>query len=744
MEKNLYSLCIERLTRDQSINKYIYLLKSLIDVSDGPDNVSLSPATANYTVTEGNNLAAITCSATCYPACTYKWSRSKVIVSSTSTLVLSKIERRKDGSYICTARNPGSNGPDKVLMSPAYRSYTLTEGDNLVIKCSAMCSPACTYTWSGSGNPWTIPWVTLSYKATLNIGQIKRFEARSYMCTAQNSISSVPKHDGPDTVFINPSQTSYTMTEGLTMGVIYCYANCNPPCVYTWSRSGRTVRSNNTLNLGEVERGEAGSYVCTAKNPDGPSSLMLSPSTLRYIKNEGDTLGEITCSADCFPECNIRWQRTSGVSLNVVSYNAYMSIGKLDRSKRGSYRCEAINPDTRSKTTNTVTVDVRYGPDDVTLNVPHIHTVTEGDTVKNIYCSADCWPGCVFTWSNMTKKQQVSSSTVLEFRIAHRYDADSPDVVISQSTAFLNENAPLDLLCKATGVPAVYNYTGFLQRVNDIVVPNSHVGRPGLRDSISVNIPALRLQDTGVYTCYVHNGIIGHNKQLLQTVSRKVEVQASPRFLLDGTNFAGETSGNITIAIPFISIPEFTSYNVLRHDGQAVSTNGKCSLHIRNESVHPLFYGQRVKLTGNVLEIIIRDLSEKDFGKYKMQITNDINTANFSIDVKATSRPSQPTELNLTTLDNIVTFDWNKGFNGEKQTSIPEAMIGGTAGGGIDIPDEVDNPMYVSGDDVDIPKATTADIYATPDKKKPKQNEGAGDICAVVDKKKNSKNKEAG
>ncbi|WAR05317.1 NPHN-like protein [Mya arenaria] len=577
---------------------------------------------------------------------------------------------------------------------------------------------------------------------------------------------------------------------------------------------------------------------------DGPTSLMLNPSTLRYIKNEGDKLGRITCSADCFPECNILWRKTSGVSY-VVSNNAYLSIGKLDRTERD-------------------------GPDDVTLNVPNFHTVTEGNAVNNINCSADCWPRCVFTWSNLANKQLVSSSAVLNFRTARRDDAgdykclarnsayefsgeaekhftlNSPDVFISESSALLNENTPLDLLCKASGEPAVYNYTGFLQRVNGIVIPNSHVESLGVKESISVNIPSLQLQDTGLYTCFVHNGIIGINKQLIQTASQRVEVQASPQLLLEKTNFAGETSGNITVAVPFVSIPEYTTYSVLRHDGHPVLTNGKYSLHIRNESVYPLFYGKQVKLTGNVLEIIISDLSEKDFGIYNIQITNDINTAKISIDVKATSKPSQPTELNINTLDNIASLDWKKGFNGgheqtfvlqtslnlddswtnktvinesdskyikengrfqvqltnlvpgiysarllafniigdadpvefkdqfeikelneEKQTPIPGALIGGTAGGGIcvivlekkdterklenlshrtqpdddNIPDEVDNPMYVSGDDVDIPKATTTDIYATPDKKKRKQNEGAGDIYAVVDKKKKTKHK---
>ncbi|XP_052806440.1 hemicentin-1-like [Mya arenaria] len=802
-------------------------------------------------------------------------------------------------------------GIDYVSLSPSTTLYRVIEGEQLeAITCLATCIPACTYTWSTSGK-------TVSATGTLDLGQAERRDAGTYMCTVQNTISRFSKNGpvvsldviyGPDKVTLSPSTTLYRVAEGNNLAAITCFATCNPACTYTWSKSGSRVSSTATLYLRQIERREDGSYICTVLNPEssiskngpdvrvdviyGPTSLMLNPSTLRYIKNEGDKLGRITCSADCFPECNILWRKTSGVSY-VVSNNAYLSIGKLDRTERGTYRCEAINRYTRLKTTNTITVHVRYGPDDVTLNVPNFHTVTEGNAVNNINCSADCWPRCVFTWSNLANKQLVSSSAVLNFRTARRDDAGdykclarnsayefsgeaekhftlsvqySPDVFISESSALLNENTPLDLLCKASGEPAVYNYTGFLQRVNGIVIPNSHVESLGVKESISVNIPSLQLQDTGLYTCFVHNGIIGINKQLIQTASQRVEVQASPQLLLEKTNFAGETSGNITVAVPFVSIPEYTTYSVLRHDGHPVLTNGKYSLHIRNESVYPLFYGKQVKLTGNVLEIIISDLSEKDFGIYNIQITNDINTAKISIDVKATSKPSQPTELNINTLDNIASLDWKKGFNGgheqtfvlqtslnlddswtnktvinesdskyikengrfqvqltnlvpgiysarllafniigdadpvefkdqfeikelneEKQTPIPGALIGGTAGGGIcvivlvivvviiflrkrktqkgqedsdltngqklenlshrtqpdddNIPDEVDNPMYVSGDDVDIPKATTTDIYATPDKKKRKQNEGAGDIYAVVDKKKKTKHK---
>ncbi|WAR06475.1 CEAM1-like protein [Mya arenaria] len=191
------------------------------------------------------------------------------------------------------------------------------------------------------------------------------------------------------------------------------------------------------------------------------------------------------------------------------------------------------------------------GPDVITLNESNVHTVTEGDAVSSIYCSADCWPGCVYTWTNLTDNQPKVFSAILVFGTVNRYDAGdymclarnsapqfsvvaakqftlhAPDVVISQSNTSLRENSPLNLRCKASGVPAVYNYTGFEQRVGDMVVPNSHVESPGVMESISVNIPSVQFQDTGIYTCYVHNNITGLNKKLIQTTSQNIEVSDS-------------------------------------------------------------------------------------------------------------------------------------------------------------------------------------------------------------------------
>ncbi|WAR06473.1 hypothetical protein MAR_021842 [Mya arenaria] len=112
---------------------------------------------------------------------------------------------------------------------------------------------------------------------------------------------------------------------------------------------------------------------------------------------------------------------------------------------------------------------------------------------------------------------------------------------------------------------------------------------------------------------------------------------ASPQFFLEKTEFVGKTSTNITIDIPFVSFPEYTKYSVIRHDGQQVSMNEKYTIHMRNESVNAVFYGQQVNISGKVLQVTINDLAEMDFGIYNIQITNYINTANFSIDIQSTT-----------------------------------------------------------------------------------------------------------
>ncbi|WAQ95367.1 CDHR1-like protein [Mya arenaria] len=51
------------------------------------------------------------------------------------------------------------------------------------------------------------------------------------------------------------------------MNVITCSASCFPQCTMTWMKTGKIISSSSELNIEQLEREEAGVYVCTARNP---------------------------------------------------------------------------------------------------------------------------------------------------------------------------------------------------------------------------------------------------------------------------------------------------------------------------------------------------------------------------------------------------------------------------------------------------------------------------------------------
>ncbi|WAR05294.1 CEAM6-like protein, partial [Mya arenaria] len=72
--------------------------------------------------------------------------------------------------------------------------------------------------------------------------------------------------DGINNVILSPSTTLYRVIEGNQLEAIICSARCNPACSYTWSTSGKTVSATGTLDLGQAERREAGTYMCKVQN----------------------------------------------------------------------------------------------------------------------------------------------------------------------------------------------------------------------------------------------------------------------------------------------------------------------------------------------------------------------------------------------------------------------------------------------------------------------------------------------
>jgi hypothetical protein len=86
-----------------------------IFIVDGPEYVTLSPPTTTYTVTEGDTIPSISCTASCRPQCTFMWTGPNVPDGTTNDLYLQNINRNQTGTFYCTAINEvGSNMSSNV------------------------------------------------------------------------------------------------------------------------------------------------------------------------------------------------------------------------------------------------------------------------------------------------------------------------------------------------------------------------------------------------------------------------------------------------------------------------------------------------------------------------------------------------------------------------------------------------------------------------------------------------------
>ncbi|XP_033758220.1 hemicentin-1-like [Pecten maximus] len=179
------------------------------------------------------------------------------------------------------------------------------------------------------------------------------------------------------------------VTSGVTIGTVFRWI-IQPQ---TGDRGSMWFCRRINLNLPDQTL-ESDDY--TLNVADGPgTSIALSPSDTTYTRTEGDTLPDITCTADCRPGCTFVWTRPDNTNFTVSSV---LSLGQLDRSEHGTYRCTARNVVGESSVLTSVTV--QYRPSVVRPTPPNLtYTLTEGQTIPTITCSADCNPVCTYSWT---------------------------------------------------------------------------------------------------------------------------------------------------------------------------------------------------------------------------------------------------------------------------------------------------------------------------------------------------------
>ncbi|XP_071095658.1 neural cell adhesion molecule 1-like [Haliotis cracherodii] len=269
----------------------------------GPSAVNLQPSTLSYTRREGQErVPSILCSATCRPACTYKWFKDGTVHSDGATLTLPMADRSQTGSYKCQASNThGTGDSSSVSVDVTYQasismltansrngSVTVNESDVVILRCQL----------DNAGNPRSVIRLLNGTEELTRADNSQTAEYRlesadcrqrgNYSCTATNNIGApVSKRVelrvkcSPRLAATVPTQLKYAASGNVDVSVsVLAY----PLPTFTWSRTNSTsqdltgssspvsdISVTARLHLTNLQQQDFGDYSLTVDNGVGRS-----------------------------------------------------------------------------------------------------------------------------------------------------------------------------------------------------------------------------------------------------------------------------------------------------------------------------------------------------------------------------------------------------------------------------------------------------------------------------------------
>ncbi|XP_021340454.1 hemicentin-1-like isoform X2 [Mizuhopecten yessoensis] len=125
----------------------------------------------------------------------------------------------------------------------------------------------------------------------------------------------------------------------------------------------------------------------------GPRTVTLSPPDITYTRTEGNTLPDITCTADCIPGCAFVWTKPDNTNFTA---SAVLSLGQLDRSEQGTYRCTVGN--IYGSSTISAVVTIQFPPEIDSLEYNQGDADVTEDGSKTLICKVESVPKSTITW----------------------------------------------------------------------------------------------------------------------------------------------------------------------------------------------------------------------------------------------------------------------------------------------------------------------------------------------------------
>ncbi|XP_070847600.1 cell adhesion molecule CEACAM5-like [Chaetodon trifascialis] len=215
-----------------------------------------------------------------------------------------------------------------------------------------------------------------------------------------------------------------------------CSSEANPAATYTWYRengyeSPHSLSKEAQLVFGSIQSSDSGEYYCEAENSLGRTKSDYISIDLTYgpklpsvsVSPSGDIMEgssvNLSCSSDANPAANYTWYKKN-VNVKAVSEEAQLVFRSIQSSDSGEYYCAAENELGR-RTSQHISVDVKYAPKDSSVSVSPSGDIVEGSSVT-LSCSSDANPAANYTWYKDNEDSPKASGqifTITDFRAEH-------------------------------------------------------------------------------------------------------------------------------------------------------------------------------------------------------------------------------------------------------------------------------------------------------------------------------------
>ncbi|KAL1005491.1 hypothetical protein UPYG_G00059810 [Umbra pygmaea] len=536
-------------------------------------------------VSETSSSKTLNCSTTCdlpgSPA--YIWYKNGIHMNEeTSSINFKSVSSQNAGSYYCAVKNSqGLHSPAVCVYDSKCWSVTYTKRRMCVLKGSTV-DISCTYNhpcgYKEQGSFWftkedPVDFSTVSqYKDRVSYNRKPEKKKHTLTMTGLTEKDSdiykfrliTDKTDGKfkgiPGVILNVTAVMLEMdptsvSEGGRVTLL-CRTTCplDPIPEYVWYKNGKLVinpvssynrlildpvTSYNRLIINPVTSTDAGKYSCAVggrddrHSPEKTLTVRYAPRT-RVSVSPSDEIMEgrsvtLTCSSDANPPVDkYSWyKKTVGGSqcTSYVNTGPQHVFNQVQSSDTADYYCTSFNKEGTS-TSESVPVNVKYGPKNTSVSVSPSGEIVEGSSVT-LTCSSDANPPVnKYTWykKNVTSpKASGQSYSITNIRsedsgeyyceaqnedrhlnfsavyVYVQYGPKNTSVSVSPSGEIM-EGSSVTLTCSSDANPPVDKYTWYKKNVTSPKASGQ-----------SYSITNIRSEDSGEYYCEAHSKVASKN-----------------------------------------------------------------------------------------------------------------------------------------------------------------------------------------------------------------------------------------